>query len=114
MCAVRQNSIYWKRRPFTSALPCIRIDSATEFDPQRGPPQPELLAKPSLQVAPVTIGHVPQGIAVNHDQGRIGATLVRIPQSGAHVAGARRLLPFNSGPQRPGQLTRGQAADLRL
>src|SRR6267154_2514882 len=108
MCAVRQNSIYWKSRPFASVARHVRIDPGSEFDPQRGTLQLELLAKPSFQVTAVTVRHVAQGIAVNHDHGRIGPSLVRVTQYGALIAGARRNLPLDRGPQRTGQAGRGQ------
>src|SRR6202030_4072257 len=110
MCAVRQNSIYWKSRPFASGAGHVRIDPASELDPQRGTLQLELLAKPSFQVTAVTVRHVAQRIAVNHDDGRVGAALVRVTQLGTLIAGTRRSLPFDRGPQRTGQARRGQAA----
>ena len=53
---------------------------------------------PILQVAPIAVRDLFKRRAMNHDAGRIAATLVRIAQFGTGYTGARRRLQMDHMP----------------
>ena len=81
----------------------IRICRHVELDLQRSSLQSEDLAKVMLQIAPIRLGDLVQRIAMNHDQGRIAAALVRIAQLWTEQTTARWRLAGDGVDQCPRQ-----------
>src|SRR4051794_17432475 len=88
--------------------PCKGILACTQFDTQRRPNQVEGVAEMLLQEAFVRLTDGIERIAVDDDDGRILAALVRVAHLRAGAALALGLLLFDRFLQRAGQARRRQ------
>ncbi len=89
---------------------CERVVRSLHFDAQGRAHQVEFLAEPSFEETLVGIGDVLERIAVDHDHGRVHATLVGVPHLGAEHARALGGLELHRLQQQPGQHRGGHLA----
>ena len=90
-----------------------RILRRAHLDPQRRAGELEVLAKAPFEVALVGVGDVLERVAVDHDDRRVHAALVRVAQLRPEGAGALRRLVLDRLLQQPRQHRRRHLARRR-
>src|SRR5690606_6852576 len=89
-----------------AGLRCEGVPAGAQLDAQWSSLERQALAKPSLKIALVALADLVQRAAVDHDDRRVLAALVRVAHLGADRPVARRRLVLDGGDQVAGELGR--------